>query len=234
MPIALAALPPADLSTLSQLLDEALALAPPAVDAWLAALPAAHRHLLPLLQDMLDEHRAGQCQALPAPDALEAAAITELCDAAHLDLSTRLRLFCQVLAAIGHAPAQMDDAASSTVADVYALGVMLYELLVGSLPQAPHRLDLLPPSRAEMPPDAATRRGLPHLSWLRALLAGELDAIVLKALRHSPAEGYGSVEHLAEDIRRFLAKDPQPAYQSAAKKWQVLPVSTNRCHTRWA
>ncbi len=221
MSIALAALPPDDLSTLSCLLDEALALAPPAVDAWLVALPDANQHLLPLLHNMLDEHRANAIPSEPAPEALDCVAITELCDAAQLDLSTRLRLFCQVLAAIGRAPGQIDEAANSTAADVYALGLMLYELLAGSLPQAdahastadavngPHCIDPVPPSRANMEHGAAARRGLPHVSWLRALLAGDLDAIVLKALRPSPAERYGCVEHLADDIRRFLATDAQ-------------------------
>ncbi len=46
----------ADLSTLSRLLDEALDLEPAQVEAWLAALPEAHRHLLPQLREMLSEH----------------------------------------------------------------------------------------------------------------------------------------------------------------------------------
>jgi len=46
----------ADLSTLSRLLDEALDLEPAQAEAWLAALPEAHRHLLPQLREMLAEH----------------------------------------------------------------------------------------------------------------------------------------------------------------------------------
>lgn len=46
----------ADLSTLSRLLDEALDLAPAQAEAWLAALPHEHRHLLPQLREMLAEH----------------------------------------------------------------------------------------------------------------------------------------------------------------------------------
>ena len=48
----------ADLSTLSRLLDEALELEPTQAEAWLAALPEAHRHLLPKLREMLAEHRS--------------------------------------------------------------------------------------------------------------------------------------------------------------------------------
>ena len=48
----------ADLSTLSRLLDEALELEPTQAEAWLAALPEAHRHLLPQLREMLAEHRS--------------------------------------------------------------------------------------------------------------------------------------------------------------------------------
>ena len=48
----------ADLSTLSRLLDEALDLEPAQAQAWLAALPEAHWHLLPQLREMLAEHRS--------------------------------------------------------------------------------------------------------------------------------------------------------------------------------
>jgi eukaryotic-like serine/threonine-protein kinase len=47
---------PADLSSLSRLLDEALDLEPAQAQAWLAALPEAHQHLLPQLREMLAEH----------------------------------------------------------------------------------------------------------------------------------------------------------------------------------
>jgi hypothetical protein len=46
----------ADLSTLSRLLDEALDLEPAQAEAWLVALPEAHRHLLPQLREMLSAH----------------------------------------------------------------------------------------------------------------------------------------------------------------------------------
>jgi tetratricopeptide (TPR) repeat protein len=52
-------LDPADLGTLSKLLDEALDLSPAEFDAWLGALPEVHGHLLPRLRDMLREHAAG-------------------------------------------------------------------------------------------------------------------------------------------------------------------------------
>jgi len=48
--------PLANLSTLSRLLDEALDLEPAQAEAWLVALPEAHRHLLPQLREMLAEH----------------------------------------------------------------------------------------------------------------------------------------------------------------------------------
>ena len=47
---------PADLSILSRLLDEVLDSPPAQAEAWLAALPEAHRHLLPQLREMLAEH----------------------------------------------------------------------------------------------------------------------------------------------------------------------------------
>jgi serine/threonine-protein kinase len=61
----------ADVAELSRLLDQALALAPAQLDAWLAALPAQQAHLRPRLQRLLHEHtaRGGFLDAGPALDA---------------------------------------------------------------------------------------------------------------------------------------------------------------------
>ena len=69
---------PADLSTLSRLLDEALDLEPAQAEAWLAALPEAHRHLLPQLRDMLAEHRSpGHAGFMSDGPKLEGGAVDE-------------------------------------------------------------------------------------------------------------------------------------------------------------
>ncbi|MEM9597828.1 MAG: serine/threonine-protein kinase, partial [Acidobacteriota bacterium] len=113
-------------------------------------------------------------------------------------------------------PEQLRGGVISTTSDVYSLGVLLYKILTG---QRPHDLEGLtlveaiervtteptPPSRVpaqaggDTPPSAeATPSGL----------AGDLDAIVLKALRGDPDERYPSVEQLDADLGRHLEGFP--------------------------
>ena len=68
----------ADLSTLSRLLDEALDLESAQVEAWLAAVPEMHRHLLPQLREMLAEHQSqGHAGFMSAGPKLERGAVDE-------------------------------------------------------------------------------------------------------------------------------------------------------------
>jgi WD40 repeat protein/serine/threonine protein kinase/TPR repeat protein len=113
------------------------------------------------------------------------------------------------------APEQIAGAPITTAADVYALGVMLYELLTGERPYRPKRdsrgaleqaileEEIVAPSRLRLSDAAAhARRTTPRK--LNRVLAGDLDTIVLKALRKNAAERYATVNALAEDIERYL------------------------------
>ena len=121
-------------------------------------------------------------------------------------------------------PEQIRGKLVTTVSDVYSLGVLLYSLLCGDLP---HRFEdsspleieriltgtvpRLPSARLEDAKDpslsatrkevAVKRRSTPR--QLRRQLRGDLDSIVLKALRSAPQERYGSVEQLAADVERY-------------------------------
>ena len=109
-------------------------------------------------------------------------------------------------------PEQADPGVADidTRADVYALGVLLYELLAGARPfdggerRTTGFLELLRQIREVEPPrpsqrvDAARRR----------LLRGDLDWIVMKALEKDRARRYVSAHEMAEDVRRYLQSLP--------------------------
>jgi tetratricopeptide (TPR) repeat protein/tRNA A-37 threonylcarbamoyl transferase component Bud32 len=109
------------------------------------------------------------------------------------------------------APEQLRGEPTTTLTDVYQLGVVLYELLTGSLPFG----------KRSGSPDLAHEildRDAPAPSAIATTghLRGDVDAIVLKALRKEPEQRYASVEALASDIERHLAGMPVSARQGNA------------------
>lgn len=111
------------------------------------------------------------------------------------------------------APEQYADGPVSTATDVYALGVLLYELLLGERPEtarpglASERALHADPVRWSVP---ASRREL------RAALRGDLDCILAKALSARPEERYPSAGALAADVRRHLNRLPIEARPQTA------------------
>lgn len=107
----------------------------------------------------------------------------------------------QVLGTLAYmAPEQVagDPAAVDTRSDVYALGVILYEVLAGRLPLDIGNASILDAARivADVEPPELT--GLP----------GDLCTIVAKALRKAPEERYQSAGEFAADLGRFLRREP--------------------------
>ena len=108
------------------------------------------------------------------------------------------------------APEQIEGGAITMATDVYALGLLLFELLVGASPwrlrdsalptTLARRLEADPPP----PSEAAVRDG----PVLRRKLFGDLDAIVLKALRREPSARYQSASQLWNDIARHQRREP--------------------------
>lgn len=143
-------------------------------------------------------------------------------------------------------PEQVAGEQVATTSDVYSLGVLLYELLAGQRPydfttrtpadiqrvvadtepQAPsvkarHAAD--PDVRSTA---ASARRSSPE--QLARRLRGDLDTIVLAALRKDPRRRYPSVENLAADVRRHLDRQPVSAHRDT---WVYRAGKFVRRHT---
>jgi tetratricopeptide (TPR) repeat protein len=99
-------------------------------------------------------------------------------------------------------PEQVRGERVTTATDIYSLGVVLYELLTGS---RPYRVT---GRSAEAIARAVCEEEPPKPSAKVASLRGDLDNIVLMALRKEPERRYASVEQLSEDIRLHLAGLP--------------------------
>jgi len=106
------------------------------------------------------------------------------------------------------APEQIQGEPVGTATDTYSMGVLLYELLAGRHPYVPEHATLAARAQAALaaepmhPSDAATDPAR------RRALRGDLDTILLKALKKRPEERYASADALAADLRRYLAHEP--------------------------
>jgi serine/threonine protein kinase/tetratricopeptide (TPR) repeat protein len=119
----------------------------------------------------------------------------------------------QHLTPICASPEQAKGYPITVATDIYSLGALLYEMLSD---QKPHRFSTARPTREELalvvgeqvpPPPSAVASD----AQTARLLRGDLDAIVLFAMRKEPGMRYATVADLAADIRRHLAREPVAA-----------------------
>ena len=112
-------------------------------------------------------------------------------------------------------PEQVRGEPMTTASDVYSLGVVLYELLCGNSPYqfptpSPHDMARIISEVEPRKPSTAMAANANWQSEIRTpkSLRGDLDNIVLMALRKEPERRYQSVEQFSEDIRRHLEARP--------------------------
>jgi len=106
------------------------------------------------------------------------------------------------------APEQLRGEPATVASDIYALGLVLFELLTEARPWPPGQRPRDPaqaPPQASRMVDAARRRAL----------RGDLDAILAKALAPRAADRYASAETLAEDLQRHLTRHPVLAHRTS-------------------
>ena len=99
-------------------------------------------------------------------------------------------------------PEQIKGERITTASDVYSLGVLLYELLTGTKPYRLKTRTTDEISRAIT--DQEPPRPSAAVASARSALNGDLDNIVLMALRKEPSRRYATVGQFSEDIRRYL------------------------------
>ena len=180
-----------------------------------AAVSYAHRHLV-IHRDIKRSNILITAEGVPKLLDFGIAKILQP-DAEPLATMTGMRVMTPEYAS----PEQARGERVTTASDVYSLGVVLYELLTGQSPYGsatptPNDFDRVinevqpkKPSTAIARSDGSSKSQIPNPK----LLKGDLDNIVLMALRKEPERRYQSAEQFSEDIRRHLEARPVLARQ---------------------
>ncbi len=130
-------------------------------------------------------------------------------------------------------PEQRKGLSITTSSDVYSLGVLLFKLLTGVTPDFQGEYATGPGTRSTCPSEAIQRQtgtdfdktGRDSVAWHKAI-KGDLDNIVMMALRHDPERRYGSVSAFSEDLDRYLKGLPVKARQETF--WYVASKFAKR------
>lgn len=104
-------------------------------------------------------------------------------------------------------PEQIKGETVTTATDIYSLGVVLYKILTGTLPydlSGKTKVNLLKTIGETEPSTPSLQNTNPGSAVRNPQLKGDLDNIILKAIRKEPARRYKSVEQFSADIWRFI------------------------------
>ncbi len=134
-------------------------------------------------------------------------------------------------------PEQVRGEPVTTATDVYSLGVLLYQMLTGARPTGRGATTPLQMAQSVLTeePTGPSRLGAADVkakdwSSLRRRLEGDLDQIVLKALRKDLAQRYSGVEAMAADVLAYL--EGRPVSARAPSAWYLTRKFVGR--NRWA
>ena len=132
------------------------------------------------------------------------------------------------------APEQLTGGVITTATDVYALGLLLFELLSGTHPWMGSDTPVLQAMRTVLqrpaPAVSRTAEAQPNAPVPVHLIRGDLDAIVAKALRKEPADRYATVEAIKLDVERAMRGEPVEAREGA----RLYVISRVLRRHRWA
>jgi serine/threonine protein kinase len=129
-----------------------------------------------------------------------------------LDLSTSSTMTgTRILTPDYASPEQVTGGPVTTATDIYSLGAVLYKILTGV---SPHRFQ--GDSMEQITSTICAGRIVPP-SKLEPALRGDLDTILMKALRKEPQERYATVEQFADDLQSFL--ESGPIYARRGETW---------------
>ena len=149
-------------------------------------------------------------------------------------------------------PEQVRAEPLTTASDIYSLGVLLYELLCGSRPyrlttssplqvaaavceQDPERPSVRATRAAraddDVPAEAAAQQRGTSADSLARLLEGDLDGIVMMAMRKEPDRRYASADMLRQDVERFLTGLPVLAHRGSRRYRALKFLRRHRVET---
>jgi hypothetical protein len=156
--------------------------------------------------------------------------IAKLIDAQQAELTVAATTFLTPSCA---APEQLTGAPLTTATDVYALGLLLFELLTGEHPWVGPDIPVLKVMRSVLQrtaPMASRMAEMGHGPVPARMIRGDLDAILAKALRAEPAHRYATVAALKLDVERMLRDEPVEARAGA----RLYVFGRMVRHFRWA
>ena len=168
-----------------------------------AAVRYAHRHLV-VHRDLKPANILVATGGVPKLLDFGIAKLLAPGDADAFETGTAVRLLSPAYAS----PEQLQGAAVTVATDVYGLGVILYQLLTDRLPhdvsgKSLGEIERIVCEQAPMRPSAAVESPV-----VARRLRGDLDTIVMTALRKDPRRRYESVERLADDVQRHRSALP--------------------------